>query len=95
MGIAAYFISSQRRVVYFNVSAIKANLIHQLAIHQASDEQVNATTQRFRKNLEEVLHQYARRHDVMIIDSQFVIAGGKDVTSQITKDLSLAMREVK
>lgn len=80
-------------VVSFDEAAIKAQLIAQLAQKKLSDEQIGLISQKFKERLSKVLNNYASQKQVVIVNASLVVAGGKDITKTIAKELSQAMRE--
>ncbi|HHI9467515.1 TPA: TrbI F-type domain-containing protein [Legionella anisa] len=92
IGIVVYCIQPKTKIVLFDVEVIQAQLIRQLAEHQVADEHVQRTTLKFKEALQRVLTQYAKRHDVVILDRHGALAGGEDITGALTYDLSRAMR---
>lgn len=87
------WISPKTNIVLFDSAAIQAQLVRQLAEHQANEKQVSDTTQQIKKKLHRLLTQYAKQHNVLIFDRLEVLAGGKDITVEIAKKLSQAMRK--
>ena len=92
LNIACYCLKPKAEVVLFDAETIKGRLIRQLAEHKASDLQVNMATKKFNDALSSVLKKYAMHHGVVVINKNIALAGGKDVTAQITSELSDAMR---
>lgn len=88
-----FWISPKTNIVLFDSAAIQAQLVRQLAEHQVNEKQVSQTTQQIKKNLHMLLTQYAKQHHVLIFDRREVLAGGEDITIEIAKKLSQAMRK--
>ncbi|HAT2150932.1 TPA: TrbI F-type domain-containing protein [Legionella pneumophila] len=93
IGLEFFWISQNTKVVLFDTEAIQAQLIRQLAEHQASDEQVSHITRQFKNKLQKLLTQYAKQHHVMILDHRVVLAGGEYITDEIANKLGQAMRK--
>ncbi|RUR24252.1 TrbI F-type domain-containing protein [Legionella qingyii] len=93
IGFELYLVSPKIQVVFFDTEAIQAQLIRQLAEHQASDEQVSHTTRQFKNKLQKLLTQYAQQHHVMILNQREILAGGEDITDEIANKLGQAMRK--
>lgn len=70
-------------IVTFNATEVRGKFIRQLAEHRASVEQVSKRSHAFKHRLNAVLAEYARSHHVVIVDSQSVLAGSKDITADI------------
>jgi hypothetical protein len=64
-----------------------------LAEHQATDEQIERATQRFKGALNTVLTRYARQKHVVILNKNLMLAGGADITHEIAGLLSADMRK--
>lgn len=92
VNIVIYYHQPQSQIVLFDENIIKSRLIRQLAEHKASLLQVNIATKKFNAALNLVLKKYALNHRVIILNKNMTLAGGKDITTQIAKDVSLAMR---
>lgn len=92
IGLELFWGSPNTKVVLFDTEAIQAQLIRQLAEHQANDEQVSHATRQFKNKLQNLLTQYAKQHHVMILDHRKVLAGGDDITNEIANKLGQAMR---
>ena len=75
-------------IVTFNATEVRGKLIRQLAEHKASIDQASKASTAFKHRLNSVLTEYARSHHVVIIDSQSVLAGTKDVTADILRGLA-------
>ncbi|MFT4058935.1 MAG: TrbI F-type domain-containing protein [Legionella sp.] len=87
--------SPRTEIVLFDSHRVHAQLIRQLALHQASDVQIAKTSQKLKKMLPQIINEYALNHHVLIIEKQHVLSGGVDVTSQLINELSQAMRGSK
>jgi conjugal transfer pilin signal peptidase TrbI len=79
------------KVVLFDNQAIQGQLIRQLAQHQASEEQVARISYHFKGALNQILKEYALRHDAVILERPSVLAGGTDITNEISNELSRVM----
>lgn len=93
IGIAFYCIKPQEHIVLFNKEALQGQLIRQLAEHQATAAQVELATSRFNDSLSQLLTSYAKRHGVVILERKIAFAGGTDITSKLTAELSELMRK--
>ncbi|QLZ68943.1 hypothetical protein FOLKNPGA_01723 [Legionella sp. PC1000] len=87
-----FWSSPKTNIVLFDSAAIQAQLVRQLAEHQANEKQVSQTTQQVKKKLHMLLTQYAKQHHVIIFDQREVLAGGEDITAEIANKLSQTMR---
>jgi type-F conjugative transfer system protein TrbI len=92
VGIIFYCLFPKTQVVVFDTKTVQAQLIRQLAEHKASEEQVRQAILKYKNSLHDVLTQYAKRHDVVILEQATVLSGGNDITSQLLHELSLAMK---
>ncbi|WP_454784009.1 TrbI F-type domain-containing protein [Legionella sp. WA2024007413] len=88
-----FWISPKTNIVLFDSAAIQAQLVRQLAEHQANEKQVSHTTQQIKQKLHLLLTQYAKQHHVIIFDQREVLAGGENITSEIANKLSQTMRK--
>ena len=79
-------------VVTFDMRRVKGQFIHQLALHNASQNLVHTSSASFKRKLQAVLDAYAHERQTIILDSSFVLSSGQDVTDVITPRLVSAMR---
>lgn len=79
-------------VVRCDVTHIKGQFIHQLALHNVPNETVKSANISFQRALKDTLERYARTHHVVILSSDKVLAGGHDITETIMLQLAKAMR---
>jgi hypothetical protein len=86
------WINPSSRVVIIDLNYIKGQFIHQLALHHASNENVKKSNEIFNRKLKSVLDAYAKSHHVVIIDNNYVISSGQDITESIVPLLAAAMR---
>lgn len=93
IGMTLYSVKPQERVVLFNKEALQGQLIRQLAEHQATAVQVELATRRFNDSLGQLLTSYAKHHGVVILERKIAFAGGTDITSKLTAELSELMRK--
>jgi conjugal transfer pilin signal peptidase TrbI len=92
LGFNIYGLKTQNPIALLNSAALQGQFIRQLAEHKASKAQVAQATQHFNQSLKQVLGQYAQTHRVVILSQKNVLVGGKEITSEITKELSRVMR---
>lgn len=81
-------------VVSFDKRKVQGQLIRQLAEHHASKAQVSKASLKFKTVLQKTLALYSKANHALIVDRQFVLVGGVDVTDAVAKQLAQAMREV-
>lgn len=86
------WITPSSYVVTIDLNHIKGQFIHQLALHDASNENVKKSSETFNRNLKDVLDAYAKNHHVVILDSVHVLSSGRDITASIVPLLASAMR---
>jgi conjugal transfer pilin signal peptidase TrbI len=67
----------------------------QTAQHQLTQGESDVLTLRFTTALDVSLHDYQRRHDALILVSPSVVAGVKDITADIQRDVARQMRAAK
>ena len=79
-------------IVTFNAVEVRGKFIRQLAEHAASDEQVLRASTAFKYRLNAALTEYAKAHHVVIVDSNTVLAGSKDITTKLLLLLSHGKR---
>lgn len=91
LGLGSFW-SPRTQVVLFDSHRVHAQLIRQLALHQATDAQIAKASQKLKKILPKVINGYALKHHVLIIEKQLVLSDGVDVTSQLMNELSKTMR---
>jgi type-F conjugative transfer system protein TrbI len=89
--LATYFMPHTPSVVIFDAHALKAQWIHQLALHKVTDAQITHATQKFKTLLHATLIQYSQKNKVVILDKSRVLSGGIDITKEITKDLKVTI----
>ncbi|STX55691.1 F pilus extension/retraction protein TrbI Inner membrane protein [Legionella beliardensis] len=93
VSMTLYTLKPSERIAFFNKEAVYGQLIRQLAERKATEAQVAQTTRRFHAVLSQTLAHYTKRHQVVILDQKLVLAGGLDVTTEVTAELSQAMRK--
>lgn len=89
------FVLSQKEhpcVVSFDKARIHGHFIKQLALSKATEAQVVLASTRFKSLLEKTIQSYSREQKVIVVERQWVLAGDSDVTGEIAKKLSRAMR---
>ncbi|WP_131784015.1 TrbI F-type domain-containing protein [Legionella gresilensis] len=91
--IPFYGLSPRETLVFLNKEKIEGQFIRQLAELNAAEAQVRRTTRRFNSALNQVLNAYASRHHVIIIERKLMLAGGLDITDDITAEVSGLMRQ--
>lgn len=79
-------------VVSFDKEKVTGKFIRQLAIHHASELQVNAATLQFKNRLRTSLSTYSKKHHVVIVEKKFQMVGAVDVTHTIEREVAAAMR---
>lgn len=79
-------------IVTFNAAEVRGKFIRQLAEHAAADEQVAKASVAFKYRLNAALTEYAKAHHVVIVDSNTVLAGSKDITTELLLLLSHGKR---
>lgn len=84
--------NSGPQVVLFDTDQVQAQLIRQLALHQATDAQIANASKKLKRILPKVINEYATKHHVLVIEKHRVLGGGVDVTSELMLMLSTAMR---
>lgn len=87
-----YHCRPQNQVVIFDTKAVQAQLIRQLAEHKASEDQVSVVMVQFKNKLDSLLLDYAKNHHAIILDKGKVLAGGADITDEISMKLAQSMR---
>lgn len=80
-------------IVSFNPQKVQAQLVRRLALLHASKEQVTKTSLQFKSLLHKSLNEYSKKHQVLIVDSQLLLAGGTDITEVMFKELTRMMRK--
>jgi type-F conjugative transfer system protein TrbI len=92
--LVGWFLVPKKPVVRLvNLNTIQGQFIRQLAERKVSDEQAMRATLEFKAKLQDTLRHFATLNNAILIDSQTVIAGGVEVTDDIARDLSRAMRK--
>jgi conjugal transfer pilin signal peptidase TrbI len=85
----------QPLTVAFDMKGTVDQFMTQTAQHQLTQEQSDALTLRFTTALDASLRGYQRRHDALILVSPSVVAGVKDITADIQRDVAGRMRAAK
>lgn len=80
-------------IVGFNPQKGQSQLVRQLALHHASNAQITKTSLQFKALLQKTLKEYSKRHHVLIVDSQLLLAGGTDITEAVLTQLAYTMRK--
>lgn len=81
--------------VAFDMKGTVDQFMTQTAQHQLTQEQSDALTLRFTTALDASLRDYQHRHDALILVSPSVVAGVKDITADIQRDVARQMRAAK
>lgn len=81
--------------VAFDMKGTVDQFMTQTAQHQLTQEQNDALTLRFTTALDASLRDYQHRHDALILVSPSVVAGVKDITADIQRDVARQMRAAK
>ncbi|MGA5657868.1 type-F conjugative transfer system protein TrbI [Rahnella contaminans] len=81
--------------VAFDMKGTVDQFMTQTAQHQLTQEQSDALTLRFTTALDASLRDYQHRHDALILVSPSVVAGVKDITADIQRDVARQMRVSK
>lgn len=81
--------------VAFDMKGTVDQFMTQTAQHQLTQGKSDALTLRFTTALDVSLHDYQRRHDALILVSPSVVAGVKDITADIQRDVARQMRTTK
>ncbi|HHF7365622.1 TPA: TrbI F-type domain-containing protein [Legionella bozemanae] len=92
-GSAFYYGTSRSPIVFLDKEAIQGQVIRQLAELNANESQVKRTTRRFSDALNYVLTQHAKNNKTVILGKNCVLAGGVDITNEVTFELSELMRK--
>jgi len=82
----------QASVVTFNKKALVGRFVGQLSTLSLSDEGLREKTAAFSAALTESVNDYAHSHHVLILEDKRVLAGSRDVTAVIARDVSRRMR---
>lgn len=94
--VALLLIQWQQPVtVAFDMKGTVDQFMTQTAQHQLTQEQSDELTLRFTTALDASLRDYQRRHDALILVSPSVVAGVKDITADIQRDVAAQMRAAK
>ena len=80
-------------VCLIDLKTTQAQFIRQLAEQAATDSQIALASRQFKQNLRQTLISFSKKHKAIILDRQTVLSGGRDVTEDIAKALSAAMRK--
>jgi len=78
--------------VAFDMKGTVDQFMTQTAQHQLTQEQSDALTERFTTALDASLKDYQHRHDALILVAPSVVAGVKDITADIQRDVARQMR---
>lgn len=81
--------------VAFDMKGTVDQFMTQTAQHQLTQGENDVLTLRFTTALDVSLHDYQRRHDALILVSPSVVAGVKDITADIQRDVARQMRTTK
>ncbi len=81
--------------VAFDMKGTVDQFMTQTAQHQLTQGESDVLTLRFTTALDVSLHDYQRRHDALILVSPSVVAGVKDITADIQRDVARQMRTTK
>ncbi|MEN4909849.1 type-F conjugative transfer system protein TrbI [Rahnella bonaserana] len=81
--------------VAFDMKGTVDQFMTQTAQHQLTQGESDVLTLRFTTALDVSLHDYQRRHDALILVSPSVVAGVKDITADIQRDVARQMRAAK
>ena len=81
--------------VAFDMKGTVDQFMTQTAAHQLTQAQSDVLTLRFTTALDASLHDYQHRHDALILVTPSVVAGVKDITSDIQRDVARQMRADK
>ena len=81
--------------VAFDMKGTVDQFMTQTAQHQLTQRESDVLTLRFTTALDVSLHDYQRRHDALILVSPSVVAGVKDITADIQRDVARQMRTTK
>lgn len=81
--------------VAFDMKGTVDQFMTQTAQHQLTQEQSDALTERFTTALDASLKDYQHRHDALILVAPSVVAGVKDITADIQRDVARQMRADK
>lgn len=73
----------KQAVVTFKPEKLYQPFVLQLSHLNLSDPLIEKKTQEFRQNLNLSLTEYAKKHQVVILDKKQVLAGGKDISDEI------------
>ena len=80
-------------VVTFNADVITRQFVMQLSQHKLSDEALRQKTEAFKKAQVDALNDYAKKHHVLVIGREHVMAGAEDRTPEIMRLVALHMRD--
>lgn len=85
----------QPLTVAFDMKGTVDQFMTQTAQHQLTQEQSDVLTLRFTTALDASLRDYQHRHHALILVSPSVVAGVKDITADIQRDVAGRMRAAK
>lgn len=87
-----FFVVQKPVVVTFDATRVRGLFIRQLANQPLTEAQIKKVSLRYKQQLEKTLSTYSANHQVVIVDSKQVLAGGVDVTDRLMQELSLSMK---
>lgn len=88
----AAFLAHTPQVVTFDQPKLKARFVGQLSAHALSDEALRGKTDTFSAALKASLNAYAKAHHVLVFNASDVLAGERDITGRIERDIARYMR---
>ena len=90
--IFIYFKTPQNTVAFFDIKKVQGQFIQQLALHKTPESEVMRLSLAFKKALQKTLTTYSQAHHLVILNSQYCLAGGIDITQDLAHEISLNMR---
>ena len=88
----AMYLACIPQVVTFDRSILMARFVGQLSRHALSDEVLRGKTETFSTALSLSLNAYAKAHHVLVFNAADVLAGARDITPHIERDIARYMR---
>lgn len=88
----AFLSANQPQVVTFDQQRLMGRFVAQLSAHTLSKEVLREKTDRFSSALKTSLALFAKTHHVLVLNSSDVLAGERDITSSIEKDIVRLMK---
>lgn len=88
----AVFSAHTPHVVTFDKPKLMARFVGQLSAHALSDEALRGKTEQFSAALKMSLNAYAKAHHVLVLNAADVLAGERDITANIERDIARYMR---